>query len=289
MSTKRTKTLTPAEYRSFVRGVRLVGEFNETKHAELSRLLDTRAPVLERYLSGARPIPQGSRVIRALVHRLIAYAMKRPNTPAASRLLTAARAFGDEVFHAEYREYEEWEMERHTKWRERGNMLAAGAQIAPFLSESGRMVVLYVDAYGRCGVMEEIQEREIRVTNNQQDASTVASTADLLKSYSHPLYGEGVHLAKWFPWESGDKGAVLIAIDDVHRLVALVEVPDASNGRALVSAHKDMTTALEIVKTQRAENAVYSDSKGYEDNDDDDYRGGDEWKIGTHLDPRGRR
>jgi hypothetical protein len=49
-------------------------------------------------------------------------------------------------------------------------------------------------------------------------------------------------------------------------------------------------SALEIVKAGVAEaSGGYRDSDGYEDSDDEDYRGGDEWKVDTPYDPRVRR
>jgi hypothetical protein len=241
---------------------------------------------LRGYVDGSKPIPTDGRVVRRLVYQLVWVAGMIDDGVRRKRLRAAAATLDPDAYREEYQLHEQWTAKTDARGV-LGRLLSPGLHIAPFLSESGEMVMLPVDARHRLGCMQEFDAIESRrVTAGA--STTASSVADFYRAYGHELLTEGVHLARWRPWSG--KGVVYLAIDAEHRLVAMVEVPDHENGAALVAAKHDMATALEIVKAQQREQPdTYHESDGYEDTDDDDFNGGDEWKRGSRYDPRVRR
>jgi hypothetical protein len=291
-----TKYLTKAEHRTFVRAARLLDQFRDKQFERLeqgeglARCLKTHAPRLKAWLAGTAAIPRDARVVRRMVELLVIYGRQNVSERTRARMFSAARALvGDVVFQLEYRVAEA----RDGRWRMRQPaVLGDGYHVAPVLSANGRPMLVAI-LQGRLGLIAEIPESPGRVADNGDPIADIA-TALTLEHYSHGLYGEGVHVAPWRPWEH-PTGRYLIAVDADHRLTASIKVPDAEDGAAVVAAIKDMTVALELAKSICEESeAAAKAPTGWVDPYDDGHECdrddgcGESWKFGTIYDKRPR-
>lgn len=266
-----------------------IGDSDPTER--LAQSLHTRPGALAGYLDGTKPVPRDGRVVRWLVYNLVWVAGMLDDRVKADVLLCRARALGADVYREEYQLYERWRAQMDARGMQ-GKLLKPGLHVAPFLSESGAMVMLAVDQWHRLGIMQEIEGVSRGRSPSGGRSTPAGSDAEFFGAYKHPLHGEGVHLAAWKPWEHHGKGVVYLAVDDRHQLIATVEVPDLDDAAALIAARQAVFVALEMAKSARTGLVAadgYRDSEGYEDRDDDDFNRGDEWKRGTRYDPRERR
>ena len=147
-------------------------------------------------------------------------------------------------------------------------MLEAGTHIAPFLSQSGGIVLVTVDAGSQLAFIAECGEPRGGMVNNGVDGNefTAKGEIDLIDSgyatlaamrgkltvkqggqdvspYGDKLFGYGIHTAPWRPWNQPE-GFSLVAIDKENRLVAMM---DAANPPAARSARRELGVLLELL------------------------------------------
>jgi hypothetical protein len=133
----------------------------------------------------------------------------------------------------------------------RPNILPVGPHLAPFLSPSGKAVLLAMDIGGRLLAMAEVAE--LRGTHRQPDIGLpggpgtiddAASFYGALKEWRGRFLRRGVHIA---PWRSGLRREVLtlLAIDALGRLVARMDAP---RPRDVPAVERNLHAVLEAVE-----------------------------------------
>ena len=227
-----------------------------TDHAAaLSRALYMPRREAAALLSGAALPMRDGRMARHLARALIDGALSSEDAAHRRRLLALAQECGMKAY-LEARERHA--LDEEVTARAHAPRPCPGMHVAPFYSGEGKLLLMSVGARGQL----------IALT------STDLSPAQVGGSQWATLLECGVHYAPWRPADG--VGAVLVAIDQRHRLVASMTVSeDAGVIPACRVARCDLETILAVVESA----APYHDP--YDDGDDDDEGGaicGEGWK-----------
>ncbi len=251
--------------------------------AAIASELRVRTTTLNGWADGSRPVTAANAA--TLARRLCFLARhvvwKAENPSLADSLLGVARQFGPEVFQVAYRfakqeflsDYGGHSMNDYLRTVRVGR-LDAGLHVAPFLSESGKGLLLEIDSHRRLNAMIEFAVLE-RVPEYDDDRP-------LEEADCSP---RGVRIAPWAASESVT-GSVLLAIDSRRRLRASVEVPANWLSTAFLDAWEDLEATLDIldpVGEAHADTGPHP-SRGLGRAQNEEYDAGDIWKRGTRYD-----